>query len=61
MAINVPWLHGVLPILEHNLYIISEISTHNRSLKVATISPGGITRNASNTKNSLDVEVVSKF
>ena len=28
MAINVSWLHSVLPILEHKLYIISETSIH---------------------------------
>lgn len=55
-----PWLHSVFPILEHNLNIFSEISTHNRGLEVG-ISPSGKTRNGSNTKNSRDLEVVSKF
>jgi len=60
IAINMPWLHRILPILEHNLHILMEISTHHSSLEVG-IASGGRGRDASNIENSGNVEVVSKF
>ena len=60
IAINMPWLHRILPILEHNLHKFMEISPHDRSLEIS-VAPSRAGGHASNIENSRDVEVVGKF
>lgn len=60
VAIDMPRLHGVFPILKHNLDVFSKIRTHDRGLKVG-ISPSGSGGNAVEIENSRDLEVVSQF
>lgn len=60
VAINVPWLHSVFWIFKNKLSITSEISSHDRSLKVGSTT-SGVIWDASKGENSRDIEVVRKF
>lgn len=60
IAVNVIRLDGVLPILEHNLDKLPEVSSHHRGLKVC-IYPIGTGRHASKSEDSRNLEVVCKF
>lgn len=60
VPIDVPRLHRILRILEHDLRIAAEVGGHHRGLEVST-SAGRAVRDAAECKHSLDVEVVGEL
>lgn len=55
-----PWLHSILPILENNLDILSEISLDDGGGKIG-ISPGRSVGNTSQVIHASDFEVINQL
>lgn len=61
VTVKVPALSDALMILKHNFHKCPEVGTHDRGVEVHWLATLGFVRDASNTEDALDFEIVGQL